>query len=54
VLVICGETDTITGPPDRLAAAIPGAIARVVPGRDHMTAVGDRVTKAEVLTFLAQ
>jgi pimeloyl-ACP methyl ester carboxylesterase len=54
VLVICGANDTITGPPDRLAAAIPGAIARVVPGRDHMTAVGDRVTKAEVLAFLGE
>lgn len=53
VLVICGDRDAVTGPPDRLAAAIPGAEMRLVPGKDHMSAVGDRVTKAEVLAFLA-
>lgn len=53
VLVICGEKDAITGSPERLAAAIPGARAVIVPGRDHMSAVGDKVTKAEVLAFLA-
>jgi len=42
----------VTGPPDRLAAAIPGAEMRIVPGKDHMSAVGDRVTKADVLSFL--
>lgn len=52
VLVICGERDAVTGPPDRLAAAIPGAEMRIVPGKDHMSAVGDRVTKAEVVAFL--
>ncbi|BCW88281.1 2-succinyl-6-hydroxy-2, 4-cyclohexadiene-1-carboxylate synthase [Alphaproteobacteria bacterium SO-S41] len=52
VLVICGANDTVTGSPDRLAAAIPGAVTRIVPNRDHMSAVGDRVTKAEVLAFL--
>ena len=52
VLVVCGELDTITGPPDRLAAAIPGARMVIVPRRDHMTAVGDRVTKLETLSFL--
>lgn len=52
VLVICGEKDAVTGPPDRLAAAIPGAKMVVVPGKDHMSAVGDRVTKAEILAFL--
>lgn len=54
VLVICGERDAVTGPPDRLAAAIPGAEMRIVPGRDHMSAVGDRVTKAEVTAFLTK
>jgi pimeloyl-ACP methyl ester carboxylesterase len=53
VLVICGETDEVTGPPDRLAAAIPGAEAAIVPGRDHMSAVGDRATKSRILAFLA-
>ncbi len=52
VLVICGEKDTVTGPPDRLASTMPGARAVTVPGRDHMSAVGDKVTKAEVLAFL--
>lgn len=54
VLVICGERDAVTGPPDRLAAAIPGAIMRIVPGKDHMSAVGDRVMKADVVDFLAK
>jgi pimeloyl-ACP methyl ester carboxylesterase len=53
VMVICGENDDVTGPPDRLAAAIPGAEMRVVPGKDHMSAVGAPVTKAEVLGFLS-
>lgn len=53
VLVICGERDAITGSPAPLASLIPGALSRVVPARDHMTAVGDRVTKAEVLSFLS-
>lgn len=52
VLVICGERDAVTGPPDRLAAAITGAELRIVPGKDHMSAVGDRVTKNETLRFL--
>lgn len=52
VLVICGERDSITGTPGALAATMPKAIARIVPGRDHMTAVGDKATKAEVLEFL--
>lgn len=52
VLVICGEKDVITGPPQPLAALMPRGSASVVPQRDHMTAVGDRITKNEVLTFL--
>jgi pimeloyl-ACP methyl ester carboxylesterase len=52
VLVICGENDTITGSPDRLAASMPQARAVIVPRRDHMTAVGDRVTRLEALGFL--
>lgn len=53
VRVICGDKDRITGSPQPLADAIPGAGAVLVPGRDHMTAVGDKVTKAEALGFLA-
>jgi pimeloyl-ACP methyl ester carboxylesterase len=51
-LVICGGNDTISGPPGPLAAAMHDARAVTVPGRDHMSAVGDRATKAAVLEFL--
>lgn len=54
VLVICGEKDGVTGSPQPLADSIPGARAVVVPGRDHMSAVGDRATKAAALAFLAE
>ena len=52
VLVVCGENDAITGSPAGLAALFPHGRAAVVPGRDHMTAVGDKATKAAVLAFL--
>ncbi|MGD1935517.1 MAG: alpha/beta fold hydrolase [Candidatus Phaeomarinobacter sp.] len=51
-LVIAGETDDVARDPAPLAALIPGADCVVVPRRDHMRAVGDKVTKAEVLGFL--
>lgn len=51
-LVICGEQDTISGPPGPLATALRISIAVSVPGRDHMSAVGDKVTKAAVTEFL--
>jgi len=54
VLVAVGSNDRIAGSADALAALIPGAEALVIPGRDHMLAVGDRVFKAAVLDFLAQ
>jgi len=53
VLVAVGEHDPIAGSPEALAALIPGATALVIPGRDHMLAVGDRVFKSAVLEFLA-
>jgi pimeloyl-ACP methyl ester carboxylesterase len=53
VMVICGEKDAVTGRPDRLAAAIPGAVMRIVPGKDHMSAVGAPMTKTEVTAFLS-
>lgn len=52
VLVVCGSNDLISGPPGPLAAAIPGAYAVTIAGRDHMSAVGDKGTKAAVLEFL--
>jgi pimeloyl-ACP methyl ester carboxylesterase len=52
VLVVCGENDDVTGKPDGLAAAFVNGHAVTVPGRDHMTAVGDKVYKQAVLEFL--
>ena len=54
VLVAAGSKDEIAGSPEQLAALVPGAQALVIPGRDHMLAVGDRVFKAGVLDFLAR
>jgi pimeloyl-ACP methyl ester carboxylesterase len=54
VLVAVGANDNIAGSPEALAALIPGAQAFVVPGRDHMLAVGDRRFKAAVSSFLAR
>ncbi|MEQ1670285.1 MAG: alpha/beta hydrolase [Hyphomicrobium sp.] len=52
VLVAVGEHDVIGGSPDELAKLITGAKAFVIPGREHMKAVGDAAYKAEVLSFL--
>ena len=54
VLVAVGSDDEISGSAERLAALIPGAEAFVIPGRDHMKAVGDRRHKQAVLAFLAR
>lgn len=54
VMVAVGENDPIAGAPEPLAGLIPGAKALVIPGRDHMLAVGDRVFKSAVVDFLAQ
>jgi pimeloyl-ACP methyl ester carboxylesterase len=54
VMVAVGEKDPIAGSPEALAALIPGAKALVIPGRDHMLAVGDRVFKSGVVEFLAR
>lgn len=54
VLVAVGSKDPIAGSPEELAALIPGARALVMPGRDHMLAVGDRAFKAGVLEFLSE
>ena len=52
VLVACGALDDLTGPPGPLAAAFPKGEAVTIPGRDHMTSVGDPVFKQAVLKFL--
>jgi len=54
VMIAVGSIDDIAGSPEALAALIPGAQALVIPGRDHMLAVGDRVFKAGVVEFLAR
>jgi pimeloyl-ACP methyl ester carboxylesterase len=54
VLVVCGENDVLTGPPGPLAAAFADGRSVVVPRRDHMTTVGDKVYKAAVLEFFSE
>ncbi len=54
VLVAVGGKDPVAGSPEQLAALIPGARVLIIPGRDHMLAVGDRAFKTGVLEFLAQ
>ncbi|MCE9521713.1 MAG: alpha/beta hydrolase [Alphaproteobacteria bacterium] len=51
-LIVLGEADTVTGPADALAEALPGTRVVIVPKRDHMSTVGDKTYKAEVLAFL--
>jgi pimeloyl-ACP methyl ester carboxylesterase len=53
-LVVAGEKDEIAGSAERLAALLPHGRAVTLPGRDHMTAVGDRQHKSEVRAFLAE
>jgi pimeloyl-ACP methyl ester carboxylesterase len=52
LLVAVGSNDTIAGSAQELAALVPHAQALIIPDRDHMLAVGDRVFKAGVLKFL--
>ena len=52
VLIVAGELDQQAGSPEPLAAAFANGRAVSVPGRDHMTAVGDKVYKQAVLDFL--
>jgi pimeloyl-ACP methyl ester carboxylesterase len=52
-LVALGSKDVIGGSAAELAALLPAGQALEIPGRDHMTAVGDKVFKQGVSTFLA-
>jgi pimeloyl-ACP methyl ester carboxylesterase len=52
-LVAAGSRDTIAGSSQALAALLPAAQTLVIPDRDHMLAVGDKVFKAGVVNFLA-
>jgi pimeloyl-ACP methyl ester carboxylesterase len=53
VLVAVGSKDAIGGSAPALAALLPAGQALEITGRDHMTAVGDKVFKQGVLGFLA-
>lgn len=52
VLVVCGENDNLTGRPEPLAEAFADGRPVLVPRRDHMTTVGDKVYKQAVLEFI--
>lgn len=52
VLIVAGEKDEVAGSVDELAAIIPGAKGLVLPGRNHMNAVGDKAYKQAVVEFL--
>jgi pimeloyl-ACP methyl ester carboxylesterase len=54
VLVAIGSKDVIAGSGLELASLLPSGRFLDIPGRDHMTAVGDKVFKQGVLAFLAQ
>jgi pimeloyl-ACP methyl ester carboxylesterase len=53
-LVAVGSKDQIAGPGAELARLLPFGRLLDIPGRDHMTAVGDKVFKQGVLSFLAE
>lgn len=53
-LVSVGTLDTVAGSGTELARLMPNARALDLPGRDHSTAVGDRLHRKGVLEFLAQ
>lgn len=52
VLVVCGDQDTVAGAAGPLAAIFPHGFAAIVPGRDHMSAVGARPTRQAAIDFL--
>jgi pimeloyl-ACP methyl ester carboxylesterase len=52
-LVAVGSEDVVGGSAHELARFLPAGQALEIPGRDHMTAVGDKVFKQGVLSFLA-
>ena len=52
ILVVDGDQDTVAGPSGPLAAIFLHGSAVIVPGRDHMSAVGARPTRQAVVDFL--
>jgi pimeloyl-ACP methyl ester carboxylesterase len=53
VMVLVGAEDTLVGPPDRLAAAIPNATLVRVPG-DHLTAPAMPQFRGAIVNFLKE
>jgi pimeloyl-ACP methyl ester carboxylesterase len=53
-LIVVGSKDNIAGSAVKLAEIMPNAKALAIPDRDHMLAVGDKVFKEAVLSFLAE
>ena len=51
VLVVNGSEDETAGRPDPLADALADGRAITIPGRDHMSAVGDRHLRQAVIDF---
>jgi pimeloyl-ACP methyl ester carboxylesterase len=51
VMVVAGDKDELAGDIQPLVDAIPGAIGLTLPGKDHMSAVGDLQFKREALKF---
>jgi pimeloyl-ACP methyl ester carboxylesterase len=52
VMVVSGDKDDLAGDIAPLVAAIPGAVGLSLPGKDHMSAVGDLLFKREALEFI--
>ena len=52
VLVVAGSNDATAGPVEPLVKLLPKGKGLVLPGRDHMKAVGDRAFKDEAIKFL--
>ncbi len=52
ILVVCGETDDVSGPADGLAQCFPHARALTIAGRNHHMTVGDKRYKEAVAEFL--
>jgi pimeloyl-ACP methyl ester carboxylesterase len=51
VLVVAGSEDTTAGPVEPLLKVLANGQGLVLPGRDHMKAVGDRTFKQEAIRF---
>jgi pimeloyl-ACP methyl ester carboxylesterase len=54
VLIVVGSTDSVAGDPQVLARAVPNARVEVIPNRDHMQTVGDKLYKDAVVKFLSE